>query len=105
MQTALNARFGVARPATRAAGARRSAVQPVRAAAATEKEMTDDLGFKLMRRGVKVAAKESILTPRCDGEGRQLPGAPGAPNHPTWRSASPGDAAQLRGWPLLAGRW
>ncbi|EFN56109.1 hypothetical protein CHLNCDRAFT_48731 [Chlorella variabilis] len=26
--------------------------------------MTDDLGFKLMRRGVKVAAKESILTPR-----------------------------------------
>ncbi|EFN56111.1 hypothetical protein CHLNCDRAFT_144710 [Chlorella variabilis] len=64
MQAALNARFGVARPATRAAGAHRSAVQPVRAAAATEKEMTDDLGFKLMRRGVKVAAKESILTPR-----------------------------------------
>ena len=78
MQAALNARFGVARPATRAAGARRSAVQPVRAAAATE--MTDDLGFKLMRRGVKVAAKESILTPRCYGEGRLLPGAPGAPN-------------------------
>ena len=31
-----------------------------RAAAAT----TDDLGFKMMRRGVKEAADESILTPR-----------------------------------------
>jgi magnesium-protoporphyrin IX monomethyl ester (oxidative) cyclase len=57
------ARLGVARPATRAAGARRSVVQPVRAAAET-KEMVDDLGFKLMRKGVKEAAKETLLTPR-----------------------------------------
>lgn len=41
---------------------RRAAVA-VRATAA-EKEMVDDMGFKLMRRGVKVAAKETILTPR-----------------------------------------
>ena len=64
------ARLGVARPATRAAGARRSVVQPVRAAAET-KEMVDDLGFKLMRKGVKEAAKETLLTPRwvCQGTG------------------------------------
>jgi hypothetical protein len=64
------ARLGVARPATRAAGARRSVVQPVRAAADT-KEMVDDLGFKLMRKGVKEAAKETLLTPRwvCQGTG------------------------------------
>lgn len=76
MQTALSTRIGVARPATRATAARRSVVQPVRAAAA-QGEATDDLGFKLMRKGVKVAAKETLLTPRCDaGPARRcrLPG-------------------------------
>lgn len=58
----VRAQFLQARPACRPA-ARRSAAQPVRAAAA-EGEMVDDMGFKLMRRGVKVAAKETILTPR-----------------------------------------
>lgn len=48
---------------SRCASARR--VMPVvKAAAATDKEMKDDLGFKLMRAGVKEAAAESILTPR-----------------------------------------
>lgn len=32
--------------------------------AAAEGEMVDEMGFKLMRRGVKVAANETILTPR-----------------------------------------
>ena len=36
---------------------------PVRAAAET-KETVDDLGFKLMRKGVKEAAKDTLLTPR-----------------------------------------
>ena len=65
MQAALSTRIGVARPATRTTASRRSVVQPVRAAAA-EAEATDDLGFKLMRKGVKVAAKETLLSPRCD---------------------------------------
>ena len=56
------ASLGVARPAARSSAARRATVQPVRAAAA---EQVDDLGFKMMRKGVKVAAKETILTPRC----------------------------------------
>ncbi|KAL4448635.1 hypothetical protein ABPG75_005854 [Micractinium tetrahymenae] len=58
----VRAQFLQARPACRPA-ARRSAVQPVRAAAA-QGEMVDDMGFKLMRKGVKVAAKETILSPR-----------------------------------------
>ena len=52
--------------ARRAGPARTTAVRRatiVRATAAKE-EMVDDMGFKLMRKGVKVAAKESILTPR-----------------------------------------
>lgn len=83
MQTALYARFGVARPVTRAAGALRSAVQPAaQPVRATEKEMTDDLGFKLMRRGVKVAAKENILSPRCGGQGPAAAGQLRAPTPP-----------------------
>lgn len=34
----------------------------VRASAAAPE--TDEMGFKMMRKGVKVAAKETILTPR-----------------------------------------
>jgi len=34
----------------------------VRASAAAPD--TDEMGFKMMRKGVKVAAKETILTPR-----------------------------------------
>lgn len=60
------ARVGVARRvgATRTTAVRR-APMVVRAAAATEGgEMVDELGFKLMRKGVKVAANDTILTPR-----------------------------------------
>jgi hypothetical protein len=55
-------RLGVARKvgATRTTGVRRAS-QPVRAAAAADR---DELGFKLMRKGVKEAAEETILTPR-----------------------------------------
>ena len=58
-------RVGVAPRATAIrANARRAAVA-VRAAAATEQaELVDEMGFKLMRKGVKIAAQESILTPR-----------------------------------------
>jgi len=61
-----NTRFGVARKAGVArVSAVRRAPMVVRAAAATESGgMVDDMGFKLMRKGVKVAAQESILTPR-----------------------------------------
>ncbi|KAL4425300.1 hypothetical protein ABPG75_009316 [Micractinium tetrahymenae] len=55
------------RPAAAAGGrARHGPMQPMRAAAA-EGELVDDTGFKpasSMRRGVKKAAKETILTPR-----------------------------------------
>lgn len=71
MQSTLSTRFGVARSATRNAGARRAVVQPVRAAAAT-----DDLGFKMMRKGVKEAAKETILSPRWAMRGKQQLTAP-----------------------------
>lgn len=59
-------RIGAAR---RAGSARTTAVRRgpmvVRAAgAAPKEEMVDEMGFKLMRKGVKVAANESILTPR-----------------------------------------
>lgn len=57
---------GASFTAARKAGAvRTSAVRRapmvVRATAAPE---VDDMGFKLMRKGVKVAASETILTPR-----------------------------------------
>eukprot|EP00887_Chlorella_sp_A99_P004193 scaffold23.g4193.t1 len=51
--------FGV----TRRAQAPRRAVQPVRATAAPAQEV-DDLGFRLMRKGVKQASPDTILTPR-----------------------------------------
>jgi len=59
-----NTRVGVARMAgaSRVSAVRR-APMVVRAAAASE-EAVDELGFKLMRKGVKVAAQETILTPR-----------------------------------------
>ena len=47
---------------TRARSSHRSVRAPQ--AAATEAETKDTMGFKLMRRGVKEAAKETILTPR-----------------------------------------
>ena len=47
----------VAAPRCRAS---RQALGPVRAAAAT----SEDLGFKTMRRGIKEAADETVLTPR-----------------------------------------
>jgi hypothetical protein len=53
-------------------------VQPVRAAAA-QGEAVDDLGFKLMRKGVKVAAKETLLTPRCDAGQANRSRRPGCP--------------------------
>ena len=46
--------------ATARCSAARRAFAPARAAAAT----TEDLGFKTMRRGIKEAAAESVLTPR-----------------------------------------
>lgn len=62
-----SARVGTARRAgaVRTTSVRRAPVL-VRAAAATEpkNDMVDEMGFKLMRKGVKVAAKETILTPR-----------------------------------------
>ena len=48
-----------ARPASRAVTIGRSRVVCARAAAST-----GDMGFKTMREGVKVAADESLLTPR-----------------------------------------
>ena len=58
-------RIGAAR---RAGSARTTAIRRgpmvVRAGAAPKEELVDDMGFKLMRKGVKVAAQESILTPR-----------------------------------------
>jgi hypothetical protein len=77
------ARLGAARPATRAAGARRSLVQPVRAAAET-KETVDDLGFKLMRKGVKEAAKENLLTPRWVPRVARGPGDRGKQGFVAW---------------------
>jgi hypothetical protein len=61
-----NARLSSAR---RAGAVRTTSVRRapffVRAAAATEQSgMVDEMGFKLMRKGVKVAANETILTPR-----------------------------------------
>lgn len=58
--------FGVARKAgTARISSVRRAPMVVRAAASTESgEMVDEMGFKLMRKGVKVAAADSILTPR-----------------------------------------
>lgn len=58
------ARFGVARRvgAARTPSVRRAA--PVVRAAAQTEEMVDELGYKLMRKGVKVAAADTILTPR-----------------------------------------
>lgn len=42
----------------------RSAVRPIGAAGATNPGVDDTTGFETMRKGVKVAAKENILTPR-----------------------------------------
>lgn len=33
-------------------------------AAPAQEELVDEMGFKLMRKGVKVAANDTILTPR-----------------------------------------
>jgi hypothetical protein len=62
---AAGSRVGMARRvgASRTAAVRR-APMVVRAAAAPEGEMVDEMGFKLMRKGVKVAAADSVLTPR-----------------------------------------
>ena len=46
---------------TRTTGVRRSVASPVRAAA---EHKTDDLGFKMMRAGVKEASQDTLLTPR-----------------------------------------
>lgn len=69
MQATCSTRCFTAAKATRVA--RRGAAQPVRAAADVPKlekakagEMVDSMGYKLMRPGVKVAAKETLLTPR-----------------------------------------
>lgn len=58
------ARFGAARKvgASRTQSVRRTA--PIVRAAAQTEELVDELGYKLMRKGVKVAAKDTILTPR-----------------------------------------
>ena len=69
MQTqaiATGSRIGVARRAgnARTTAVRRSSVVVRAAGAAPKEEMVDEMGFKLMRKGVKVAAKETILTPR-----------------------------------------
>jgi hypothetical protein len=52
-------------PAARRIAARRTALAARAGPAAAEGDMVDELGFKLMRKGVKVAAADSILTPRC----------------------------------------
>ena len=77
------ARLGAARPATRAEGTRRSVVQPLRAAAET-KDTVDDLGFKLMRKGVKEAAKENLLTPRWVPRVARGPGDRGKQGFVAW---------------------
>jgi hypothetical protein len=69
MQKAVTgARVGAAMrpvPAARRVAARRAALAARAGPAAAEGDMVDELGFKLMRKGVKVAAADSILTPRC----------------------------------------
>lgn len=63
-QTMQSARFMARKVGpTRTTGVRRSVASPVRAAAATEPQV-DDLGFKMMRAGVKEASKDTLLTPR-----------------------------------------
>ena len=60
-----NARFANAcRPAKMQTRSRRNAVRPVGAAGATNPGVDRTTGFETMRKGVKVAAKENILTPR-----------------------------------------
>ena len=56
-------RIGAAR---RAGVIRTSAVRraPMIVRAAAKEEAVDEMGFKMMRKGVKVAANETILTPR-----------------------------------------
>lgn len=52
----------------RAVPRRGSFAQPMRAAStagASGDELRDELGFKLMRKGVKEFSGETILTPRC----------------------------------------
>ena len=75
-------RFGVAPKAAcvRPSAARRPAVVVRAAAAAEQGAGVDEMGFKLMRKGVKVAAQESILTPRyVDEVVELLRGPPRAP--------------------------
>ena len=64
MQTSVCAKVQAfqARTSARRA-ARRAVVQPVRATAAPAQEV-DELGFKLMRKGIKEASPDTILTPR-----------------------------------------
>jgi hypothetical protein len=58
-------RLSAAQKATMVSRVSRKSVMPVRATAAPAKEeMVDEMGFKLMRKGVKVAANDTILTPR-----------------------------------------
>ena len=60
LATAFNSatRMGTTRPASRSA--RRAVIPPARATV----ETVDDLGFTLVSKGVKEAAKETLLTPR-----------------------------------------
>lgn len=70
MQTQVfSSRFGIV--PTQVVSSRRTAAKhvsarkPVIAAAAPAKEeLVDEMGFKLMRKGVKQAAQDTILTPR-----------------------------------------
>uniref|UniRef100_A0A6U9R8D7 magnesium-protoporphyrin IX monomethyl ester (oxidative) cyclase n=1 Tax=Picocystis salinarum TaxID=88271 RepID=A0A6U9R8D7_9CHLO len=60
-----NAMFAkTCRPSKMQARSRKNAVQPVGAAGATNPGVDRTTGFETMRKGVKVAAKENILTPR-----------------------------------------
>ena len=60
------ARIGAARRvgATRTTAVRRAPMVVRASASAASGEETDAMGFRMMRKGVKVAAEETVLTPR-----------------------------------------
>ena len=57
---------------SRAARCAASARRPLRCAASTSVEVDSETGLVKMRSGIKVAAEDNVLTPRCVA--RRLPG-------------------------------
>lgn len=60
----LGARMQTSRPAAAGRAPRPAVISRGRVVRARAAASTDDMGFKTMRDGVKVAADETLLTPR-----------------------------------------